>query len=78
MIIGAVLQSTNPGVTDPLKYNFTVPMLIFASLGIFALGFAIWLKALNSKHHYGLEDPNIKSKPVEEEVEEAEQLAVEN
>lgn len=79
MIIGAVLQSTNPGVTDPLQYNYTVPMLIFASLGVLALGFAIWLKALNAKHHYGLEDPNVKVAPKTEAEEiAAEELAVEN
>ena len=37
MIIGSVLRSSNPGVTDPLEYNYTVPMLVFASLGVLAL-----------------------------------------
>ncbi|MCC8070737.1 MAG: MFS transporter [Bacteroidales bacterium] len=63
MIIGAVLASSNPGVTDPLKYNYTVPMLVFASLGVLALFFGLWLKALDAKRHYGLELPN---KPAEE------------
>lgn len=60
MIIGSVLTSSNPGVTDPLKYNYTVPMVLFASLGVLALFFGIWLKALDAKKHYGLELPNIK------------------
>lgn len=61
MIIGAVLASSNPGVTDPLKYNYTVPMVLFACLGGLALIFGIILKALDAKKHYGLEQPNIKA-----------------
>jgi len=60
MIIGAVLKSNNPGVTDPLKYNYTVPMLVFASLGVFALILGFILKAEDKKKGYGLELPNIK------------------
>lgn len=60
MVIGNVLASTNEGVTNPLNYNYTWPMLIFASFGVFALIFGIVLKALDKKHHYGLEDPNTK------------------
>lgn len=67
MIIGSVLASSNPGVTDPLKYNYTVPMVLFASLGVLALLFGIWLKALDAKKHYGLELPNIAKQ--DEEVE---------
>lgn len=60
MIIGSVLQSSNPGVENPLEYNYTVPMLVFASLGVFALFLGIWLKAEDKKKGYGLEEPNIK------------------
>ncbi len=60
MIIGMTLTATNPDVTDPLQYNYTVPMLIFASLGVLALFFGIMLKALDKKKGYGLEQPNIK------------------
>lgn len=60
MIIGSVLSATNPGVENPLEYNYTAPMLVFASLGVLALIFGIWLKALDAKRHYGLEQPNIK------------------
>lgn len=59
MIIGMTLSATNPGVSNPLDYNYTVPMLVFASLGGFALVFGIWLKALDKKKGYGLELPNI-------------------
>lgn len=65
MIIGAVLQSSNPGVTDPLAYNYTVPMCIFAGLGVLALVFGLWLKALDARRHFGLELPNIKKDDVE-------------
>ncbi|NCC08952.1 MAG: MFS transporter [Bacteroidia bacterium] len=60
MIIGAVLQGTNPGVTNPLEYNYTAPMLLFASLGVVALLLGVWLKAEDKKKGYGLELPNIK------------------
>ena len=60
MIIGSVLSSSNPGVTDPLKYNYTVPMCVFASLGMLALIIGLALKALDKKKGYGLEEPNIK------------------
>lgn len=60
ILIGNVLVWSNPGVDDPTKYNYTVPMLLFASLGVLALIFGIWLLFLNKKHGYGLEDPNIK------------------
>lgn len=62
MIIGAVLLKCNPGVTDPLQYDYTVPMCIFASLGVLALIFGIVLKAIDAKKHYGLEDPNVPAK----------------
>lgn len=60
ILIGNVLMWANPGVDDPMKYNYTVPMLLFASLGVLALFFGIWLKILNGKKGYGLEEPNIK------------------
>ena len=60
MIIGSVLKASNPGVTDPLKYNYTVPMVVFASLGVAALFLGLYLKAIDRKGDYGLEEPNIK------------------
>lgn len=60
ILIGKVLMWSNPGITDPMQYNYTAPMLLFASLGVLALFFGIWLKALNAKNNYGLEEPNIK------------------
>lgn len=60
MIIGSVLKASNPGVTDPLLYNYTVPMVVFASLGVAALFLGLYLKAIDRKGGYGLEEPNIK------------------
>ena len=60
MIIGSVLASSNPGVTNPLEYNYTAPMCVFASLGVVALLLGLYLKAIDKKGGYGLEEPNIK------------------
>ena len=51
---------TNKGVLDPKGYNYTVPMLIFAALGVLAFVLAIWLKAEDKKKGYGVELPNKK------------------
>ena len=41
-------------------YNYRVPMLIFASLGVLAFILGIWLKTEDRKKGYGLELPNIQ------------------
>lgn len=61
IIIGKVITWSNPDVTDPMQYNYTLPMCCFAALGGLALVFGIILKAMNAVNHYGLEDPNIKA-----------------
>ena len=67
MLIGWALEKTNPGVAEQITagvegvtYNYTVPMLLFASLGVLALLFALYLKADDRRKGYGLELPNIK------------------
>lgn len=60
MIIGSVLRSSNPGVENPLEYNYTTPMCVFAALGLVALILGLWLKIDDARNHYGLEEPNIK------------------
>ena len=40
--------------------GYTVPMLIFSSLGVAALILGLWLKVEDKKKGYGLELPNIK------------------
>lgn len=52
-------QKVVEGVTVS-TYNYTIPMLIFTSLGILALIFAILLKIEDKKKNYGLEMPNIQ------------------
>ncbi|MEG2849791.1 MAG: MFS transporter, partial [Bacteroidales bacterium] len=60
MLIGWALTITNVGVSNPKDYNYTVPMLIFASLGVLAALLGMWLKVEDKKKGYGLELPNIK------------------
>ncbi len=51
------------GVESPdvfIPYDYTVPLVIFAGFGVAALLIALYLKALDKKHNYGLEQPNIK------------------
>jgi hypothetical protein len=62
LLIGVVLDRTNRGVTNPMEYDYTVPMLIFASLGVLAFFLGIWLKAEDRLKGYGLELPNITKK----------------
>ncbi len=66
ILIGWSLKASNPGIADqiaagdPVKYVYTVPMLIFACFGIAAFLLSILLKAMDKKKGYGLELPNIK------------------
>ncbi|MDR0429199.1 MAG: MFS transporter [Tannerellaceae bacterium] len=66
IIIGWVLKVSNPGVAERIaageavKYSYTVPMLIFASLGALAFLLGLVLKKEDRKRGYGLEEPNIK------------------
>ena len=67
MLIGWALEKSNPGVAaqiaagvEGVSYNYTLPMLIFASLGGLALLFSLWLKGMDKRNGYGLELPNIR------------------
>lgn len=62
MIIGAALAATNKGVTNPLEYNYTLPMCIFAGLGAIAMLIGFALKIEDKRKGYGLELPNIEEK----------------
>lgn len=65
-LIGWVLDKyciTGTRVVDGVtvsNYDYTLPMMIFTSLGLLALLFAFLLKAEDKKKGYGLEQPNIK------------------
>lgn len=74
-IIGSVLTAVNPGVAQAREvaakaaltspdvvmpnYNYTVPMIIFASFGVLAFFLGILLKYEDKRKGYGLELPNI-------------------
>ena len=60
MLIGQVLDKTNPGVTDPTQFNYTAPLVMLAGLGVAALVLGLVLKVVDKKKHLGLEEPNIK------------------
>jgi len=65
-LIGWVLDKyciTGTKIVDGAEipmYNYTLPMLIFMSLGVLALVFAFLLKAEDKKKGYGLQLPNIE------------------
>jgi len=60
LLIGKVLDATNPGVTDPTQLDYTAPLIMLASLGVAALLLGFLLKVVDRKKHLGLEEPNIK------------------
>ncbi len=60
LLIGKVLDKTNPGVTDPTQFNYTAPLVMLACLGVAALVLGLVLKVVDRKKHLGLEEPNIQ------------------
>ena len=60
LLIGKVLDKTNPGVTDPTQFNYTAPLVMLACLGVAALVLGLVLKVVDKKKHLGLEEPNIQ------------------
>ena len=60
MIIGNVLDKTNPGAVAGQALNYTPAMLIFTSFGVMALLLSLYLKVYDRKKNLGLELPNIK------------------
>lgn len=56
-IIGKIANADGKLVT---QYNYTIPMMIFASLGVLALIFAFLLRAEDKKKGYGLQLPNME------------------
>lgn len=59
LLIGKVLDKTNPGVTDPTQFNYTAPLVMLACLGVAALILGLVLKVVDRKKKLGLELPNI-------------------
>ena len=60
LLIGKVLDSTNPAGTAATELNYTWALVMLACLGVAAMLIAVYLKAVDSRKHYGLEEPNIK------------------
>ena len=60
LLIGKVLEDTNPGVNDPTALDYTWPLVMLACLGVAALVLGLILKIVDRKKHIGLEEPNIK------------------
>ena len=60
LLIGKVLDKTNPGATEATKLNYTAPLVMLASLGLAALIIGLILKVVDKKKGLGLEEPNIK------------------
>ena len=63
-LIGLVLDTTNPGVSETLAaggtavYDYTKALVMLALLGFAGLGFAWLLKQEDKTSGYGLEEPN--------------------
>ncbi len=60
-LIGMVLNNTNPEGTAAHELNYTWALVMLAALGIAALLISIYLRAVDKKKGYGLEQPNIKA-----------------
>ena len=72
LLIGQVLDNTNPKLTEALangtmspetaaiSYNYTWPLVMLAFLGVAALLLGLVLKVIDRKKGLGLEEPNIK------------------
>ena len=59
-LIGNVLDKTNAPGTAAHDLNYTWALVMLAALGIAALLISVYLKAVDKKKGYGLEQPNIK------------------
>ena len=72
LLIGKILKASNPGIVQSLEagtlspseaatsYNYTNPLLMLAMLGLVALFLGLYLRVVDRKKGYGLEEPNIK------------------
>ena len=60
MLYGKILDMTNPAGTAATELDHTVPLVMFAGLGVVALLLGLVLKAIDKKRNLGLEEPNIK------------------
>lgn len=61
LLIGKVLDKTNPGVTDATQLDYTAPLIMLAGLGVAALVIGLILKVVDKKKGLGLEEPTIQA-----------------
>ena len=59
-LYGIILDATNPKDTSATELNHTIPLIMFAGLGVAALILGLILKVVDKKKGLGLEEPNIK------------------
>ena len=60
LLIGKVLDATNPEGVSATELDYTAPLVMLACLGVAALVLGFVLKAIDKKKGLGLELPNIK------------------
>jgi len=67
ILIGWSLSASNPGVSEQIaagvegvKYNYTIPEIIFSGFGVLAIILSLVLRVVDKKNGYGLEIPNKK------------------
>lgn len=67
ILIGWAISASNPGVSEQIaagvegvKYDYTVPELIFAGFGVLAMVLSVILKIVDKRKGYGLDLPNAK------------------
>ena len=61
LLIGKVLDATNPEGASATELDYTAPLVMLACLGVAALILGFILKAVDKKKGIGLEEPNIKN-----------------
>ncbi len=59
LLIGKVLDKTNPEGASATELDYTAPLVMLASLGVAALILGLVLKVVDKKKSIGLEKPNI-------------------
>ena len=60
LLIGKVLNNTNPEGTAATELDYTWALVMLACLGVAALLIGLYLKVVDKKKGLGLEEPNIK------------------
>ncbi len=61
LLIGKVLDATNPNEVDATQLDYTAPLIMLAGLGVAALVIGLILKVVDKKKGLGLEEPNIQA-----------------